>query len=828
MKRDVFKRPLEKNSGGKTRRERPSGDTVAADPVKTIRRREAAAAGSASRSEGGRATRIVASGGLDDRATLMALPVAVYRTDPDGRIAFFNRAAAELWGHEPAAGSLWCGALRRYRPDGGPMEAGESPTRVAIRDGIALRGIETSIERPDGTRVAVLDQSTPIRDAAGRILGAITVMEAAAGRGSAVDEAQRLAAIVEGSDDAIISKTLGGIVTSWNPGAERIFGHSAQEMVGQPIARIIPEDLQEEERQILAKLARGERIDHFDTVRLSRDGRRIAISLTVSPLRDAAGAIVGASKIARDVTERKQAEDALRQATEAARQAQIEAESANRAKTEFLAVMSHEIRTPLNSISGFIDLLTSTTELTPKQRRYARLVKSANAALLTVVNDILDFSKVEAGQLELDRHVFSPANLVQDAVAIVVPTAAANNLALTAAIDPETPQWVVGDHARLRQVLLNLLNNAVKFTEKGSIRLDVRPEVATSDGRERLRFSVSDTGVGISPEQQQRLFKKFSQADSSVNRRHGGSGLGLAICKRLVELMDGEIGLVSEVGEGSTFWFTAAMPRASAPAPEAAEPALGPRGGKARILVIDDIETNLEIVEAYLEDNGYLVDCVSSGLEAIQMLGSKTYDLVLMDIQMPVMDGVAATRRIRALPPPIRDIPIIAMTGNVLPQQVRSFLDAGMNDHVGKPIERAKLYNNILRWLPRPEVARARAAAAPPAFDSGKLDEFVLVVGSAKAERIAAKFLVSLSDAFESGIEAARREAHALINTSGVFGLDGFVAACRRAMETSQSEDDGRDRAALAALVAARADARRTLITYILPRLRGATLRPAV
>ena len=408
MKRDVFKRPLERNSGGKTRRERPSGDTVAVDPVKTIRRREAAAAGSASRSEGGRATRIAESGGLDDRATLMALPVAVYRTDPDGRIAFFNRAAAELWGHEPAAGSLWCGALRRYRPDGGPMEAGESPTRVAIRDGIALRGIETSIERPDGTRVAVLDQSTPIRDAAGRILGAITVMEAAAGRGSAVDEAQRLAAIVEGSDDAIISKTLGGIVTSWNPGAERIFGHSAQEMVGQPIARIIPEDLQEEERQILAKLARGERIDHFDTVRLSRDGRRIAISLTVSPLRDAAGAIVGASKIARDVTERKQAEDALRQATEAARQAQIEAESANRAKTEFLAVMSHEIRTPLNSISGFIDLLTSTTELTPKQRRYARLVKSANAALLTVVNDILDFSKVEAGQLELDRHVSRP------------------------------------------------------------------------------------------------------------------------------------------------------------------------------------------------------------------------------------------------------------------------------------------------------------------------------------------------------------------------------------------------------------------------------------
>ena len=273
----------------------------------------------------------------------------------------------------------------------------------------------------------------------------------------------------------------------------------------------------------------------------------------------------------------------------------------------------------------------------------------------------------------------------------------------------DVPEWLIGDHARLRQVLLNLLNNAIKFTQAGSISVDVRRELA-DDGGERIRFSVTDTGIGIPAEQQYRLFKKFSQADSSISRQHGGTGLGLAICKQLVELMDGEIGVLSEVGKGATFWFTARLPHGSKPPIETDSKVTRQEAcsDNARILVVDDLATNREIIEAYLEDTGYHVDTAGSAAEAIQMLASEPFDLVLMDVQMPNMDGVAATKRIREMPPPVRDIPIIAMTGNVLPRQVKAFLGAGMNDHVGKPIERSKLYNGVRRWLAGTDGRKAR------------------------------------------------------------------------------------------------------------------------
>jgi PAS domain S-box-containing protein len=645
-------------------------------------------------------------------------------------------------------------------------------------------------------------------------------------------DAQRLIAIIDGSDDAIISKNLKGEVTSWNRSATRMFGYTAEEMIGRPISILIPADLRGEEAQILARLTHGERIDHFDTVRLAKNGDWVDVSLTVSPLYDASGAIVGASKIARDISNRRKIERSLREAYDAlvvanaeAEKSRLAAENANRAKTEFLAVMSHEIRTPLNSIKGFIDLMTTATSLTPQQRRYADLVRAASAALMTVVDDILDFSKVEAGELGLERTQFSLEKLVRETVEIVSASANAKNLSLNLTIDKSSPEWVVGDHSRLRQVLLNLLNNAVKFTDTGTIHVEVRPQTAAG-AQGRLYFSVSDTGVGIPDQVQQRLFKRFSQGDSSVSRKYGGTGLGLAICKRLVELMNGEIGVSSELDRGSTFWFDVHLPSASGQAPEAAprkaRDAVGGRG--RRILVVDDIDANLEIVEAFLRDRGYLVDCVSSALDAIQLLSSTHFDLILMDVQMPVMDGVTATRRIRALPTPIGDIPIIAMTGNVLPEQVRSFLAAGMNDHVGKPIDRAKLCNNVRRWLSRADGARGGAAERPSNYQATTFEDFVELLGEERTKTIAEKFARELSDAFNSTFAETQREAHSFINVAGLLGLQGFVAACRKASEFAFSDKPDRCDEMTRDLQRARMLALQAISKRILPRLqRGAS-----
>jgi signal transduction histidine kinase/CheY-like chemotaxis protein len=425
---------------------------------------------------------------------------------------------------------------------------------------------------------------------------------------------------------------------------------------------------------------------------------------------DRFGAAQRFTGIIREVALRDSRAHQLREAAAMTQKARLEATAANRAKSDFLAVMSHELRTPLTSASGFIDLLAGTDGLTRQQRRYVELVGTANGALLTVIDDILDFSKVETGQLKLERLVCSPRELVDDTLAIVRPLAAAKGLQLESTIHSDVPDSLTGDRARLRQVLLNLLNNAIKFTGSGSVTVDVRPQ-PSADGRERLRFSVADTGIGIPSTDQERVFEPFSQADGSLSRRHGGTGLGLSICRKLVALMDGEIGIISDGVRGSTVWFTACLPSAHESKPNLSSEA--PEMGMARILVVDDIDINREIIEAYLNLGGYSVDTAASASEAIRMLQAERYDLVLMDIQMPEMDGVTATRRIRSLPDSIKNIPIIAMTGNVLPAQVRSFIEAGMNGHIGKPIERATLYDNIQRWLPKADAVEIDVADLP-------------------------------------------------------------------------------------------------------------------
>ncbi|GIV19895.1 MAG: hypothetical protein KatS3mg023_1646 [Armatimonadota bacterium] len=402
-----------------------------------------------------------------------------------------------------------------------------------------------------------------------------------------------------------------------------------------------------------------------------------------------------------------QLQDALAEAT---RLAEV-AESASRAKSEFLANMSHEIRTPMNGIIGMLDLLAD-TPLGAEQREYLSLIRGSANTLMGIINDILDLSKIESGRMMLHPEPFDPVQMVEEVAALFVSSAKDKGLEMYTHIAPDTPRAVVGDALRIRQILNNLVNNAVKFTEQGSITiaLEYLGETDTGDGRQaKLRISVSDTGIGIAPESLSRIFEEFTQADGSITRKYGGTGLGLAISKKLVEMMGGQMGVQSELGRGSTFWVHLTLPIAEE-VYQSKDSTLStfPRFTHCYVLLAEDNEVNRLVAVKMLESLGCSVDVAVNGAEAVQKALTGEYDIILMDVQMPEMDGYEATRRIREAERATGEHRIIiAMTAHSMESDRRACLETGMDDYLSKPVKRDRLAEMLAKWVGVEEAARA-------------------------------------------------------------------------------------------------------------------------
>jgi len=852
---------------------------------------------------------------------------AIAAFTPAGTILTWNRGAELIFGYSAGEAIGKHVAMLVARP------GGLAYLTAQVLQGNSVSQFQGLCRAADGRTFEVSVTGSPIKNAAGEVIAIAAVLRDISERKKAEHAQALLASIVESSEAAIHSVSLDGTILSWNQGAEGIFGYSNQEIIGKSAAVLAPPGREGEVRECLGAVGKGCTVGPFDTVLQGKDGGGVAVSLSISPIRNPAGEVVGAAGIARDIGKRLEAERKLRESEERFREvfehapfglcltgldgritqvnaalcrmlgfskeemlgtawaqrthpddldsflrsmeqwwkdpsgcmeveqryiqrdgnvlwgrvrislvrdrggdpllrvvhvediterkrAQDEliyaregAEAANRAKSCFLANMSHEIRTPMNGVLGMLQLLAE-TKLTAEQLEYANVAQESGRVLLALIDDILDLSKIEARKISLERLTFNLRHTVEEVVQLLRVQANAKGIEFHSRLAEEIPVFLRGDAHRLRQVLTNLCANAIKFTERGEVTLEAALESRGNDSA-TVRFAITDTGIGIPPDRVASLFLPFVQADASTTRKYGGTGLGLAICRQLAELMGGTIGVNSREGQGSTFWFTATFeltPRGEQPTgSERIEVSSGARREtihsrpRARILVAEDNATNRKVAMAQLRKLGYKAGAVTNGAEAIQAVKHGHYDLVLMDCQMPVMDGFEAARSIRRMQ---ESIPIIAITADAMPADRDRCLIEGMSDYLAKPVELSRLSEVLARWLPESSIGDSSQATEQSIGERSKVifnGESLLrrLMGDRRLAKTVVKgFLrdtpsqlnnlrMRLDEADGTG---ARLQAHSLTGAAATVAAEGLHAvalAMEEAGIAGQLEDCG-------------------------------------